>query len=42
VFSLFIVLSSKFLTLILSITGVAMSIFISFIYLKLRVIFLNE
>jgi hypothetical protein len=42
VFSLFIVLSSKFLTLILSITGVAMSIVISFTYLKLRVIFLNE
>ena len=42
VFSAFIVLSSKFLTLILSITGVAMSIFISFIYLKLRVTLLNE
>ena len=39
VFSAFIVISSKFLTLILSITGVAMSIFISFIYLKLRVTF---
>jgi hypothetical protein len=36
------VLSSKFLTLILSITGVAISIIISFTYLKLRVIFLNE
>ena len=42
VFSLFIVLSSKFLTLILSITGVAMSIVISFTYLKLRVILFNE
>ena len=42
VFSAFIVLSSKFLTLILSITGVVMSIIISFTYLKLRVIFLNE
>jgi len=42
VFSAFIVLSSIFLTLILSITGVAMSIVISFTYLKLRVIFLNE
>ena len=42
VFSSFIVLSSKFLALILSITGVAMSIVISFTYLKLRVIFLNE
>ena len=42
VFSAFIVLSSKFLTLILSITGVAMSIVVSFTYLKLRVIFLNE
>ena len=40
VFSAFVVLSSsKFLTLILSITGVAMSIIISFIYLKLRIIF---
>ena len=38
-FSAFIVISSKFLTLILSITGIAMSIFISFIYLKLRVTF---
>ena len=42
VFSAFVVLSSKFLTLILSITGVAMSIVISFTYLKLRVIFFNE
>ena len=42
VFSVFLVLSSKFLTLILSITGVVMSIIISFTYLKLRVIFLNE
>ena len=42
VFSAFIVLSSSFLTLILSITGVAISIVISFIYLKLRIIFLNE
>ena len=42
VFSAFIVLSSKFLTLLLSITGIAMSIVISITYLKLRVIFLNE
>ena len=42
VFSLFIVLSSTFLALLISITGVAMSIVISFTYLKLRVIFLNE
>ena len=42
VFSAFIVLSSKFLTLLLSVTGVVTSIFISFIYLKLRIIFLNE
>ena len=42
VFSVFVVLSIKFLTLILSITGVVMSIIISFTYLKLRVIFLNE
>ena len=42
VFSTFIVLSSKFLVLLLSVTGVAMSIVISFTYLKLRVIFLNE
>ena len=42
VFSAFIVLSSKFLTLLLSITGVATSIVISFTYLKLRVTFLNE
>jgi hypothetical protein len=39
VFSVFIVLSSKFLALILSITGIAMSIVISFTYLKLRVTF---
>ena len=39
VFSAFVVLSSKFLTLILSITGVAISIIISFTYLKLRMIF---
>ena len=39
VFSAFIVLSSKFLTLLLSITGVAISIIISFTYLKLRVTF---
>ena len=42
VFSAFIVLSSKFLALILSLTGVAMSIVISFTYLKLRVILFNE
>ena len=42
VFSALIVLSGKFLTLILSITGVVTSIIISFIYLKLRVILLNE
>jgi hypothetical protein len=42
VFSAFIVLSSKFLTLLLSVTGVATSIVISFTYLKIRVIFLNE
>ena len=42
VFSAFIVLSSKFLALILSITGVVVSIVISLTYLKLRVIFLNE
>ena len=42
VFSAFIVLSSKFLTLLLSIKGIATSIVISFTYLKLRVIFLNE
>jgi hypothetical protein len=41
VFFAFIVISSKFLTLILSITGVAMSIVISFTYLKLRVLFLK-
>ena len=39
VFSAFIVLSSKFLALILSVTGVATSIVISLIYLKLRVTF---
>ena len=42
VFSSFIVLSSKFLALILSVTGVATSIVISLTYLKLRVTFLNE
>ena len=42
VFSAFIVLSSKFMTLILSVTGILMSIAISLIYLKLRVIILNE
>ena len=39
VFSAFIVLSSKFLALLLSITGIAMSIVISLTYLKLRVTF---
>ena len=39
VFSAFIVLSSKFLSLILSVTGVATSIVISLTYLKLRVTF---
>ena len=39
VFSAFIVLSSKFLTLLLSVTGVATSIVISLTYLKLRVTF---
>ena len=39
VFSSFIVLSSKFLALILSVTGVATSIVISLTYLKLRVTF---
>ena len=39
VFSVFIVLSSKFMTLILSVTGIAMSIVVSFTYLKLRVTF---
>ena len=39
VFSAFIVLSSKFLALILSVTGVAPSIVISLTYLKLRVTF---
>ena len=42
VFSVFIVLSSKFLALVLSVTGVAMSIVISLTYLKLRVTFFNE
>ena len=42
VLSALIALSGKFLTFILSITGVVTSIIISFIYLKLRVIFLNE
>ena len=39
IFFVFVLLSSKFLTLILSITGVATSIIISLIYLKLRIIF---
>ena len=39
VFSSFVVLSSKFLTLILSVTGVVVSIVISLTYLKLRVTF---
>ena len=39
VFSAFIVLSSKFLPLILSVTGIVVSIIISFTYLKLRVTF---
>ena len=39
VFSAFVVLSSKFLTLILSITGIAISFIISFTYLKLRAAF---
>ena len=39
VFSAFIILSSKFLALILSVTGVATSIVISLTYLKLRVTF---
>ncbi len=42
VFTFFTMLSSKFLILILSITGVAISVFISFVYLKLRIILLNE
>ena len=42
VFSAFIFLSSKFPKLILSVTGIALSIVISFTYLKLRVIFFNE
>ena len=39
VFSAFIVLSSQFLALLLSVTGVATSIIISLTYLKLRVTF---
>ena len=39
VFSAFIILSSKFLALLLSVTGVATSIVISLTYLKLRVTF---
>ena len=39
VFSAFVVLSSKFLALLLSITGIAMSIVISLTYLKFRVTF---
>ena len=39
IFSAFMVLSSKFLTLLLSVSGVATSIVISFAYLKLRVTF---
>ena len=39
VFSSFIVLSSKFLALLLSVTGIAMSIVISLTYLKLRLTF---
>ena len=39
VFSVFIVLSSKFLALLLSVTGIATSIVISLTYLKLRVTF---
>ena len=42
VFSFFALISSKFLVLVISITGVAMSIVISITYLKLRVFFLNE
>ena len=42
VFSVFVVLSSKILSLILSVAGIAMSIVISFTYLKLRVILFNE
>ena len=41
-FSVFVLLSSQFLTLILSIKGFSISIIISLIYLKLRIIFLNE
>ena len=39
VFSAFIVLSSKFLALLLSVTGIATSIVISLAYVKLRVTF---
>ena len=39
VFSVFIVLSSKFLALLLSVTGIATSIVVSLTYLKLRVTF---
>ena len=39
VFSFFALISSKFLVLVISITGVAISIVISFTYLKLRIIF---
>ena len=42
VFSFFMLLSSKFLVLLLSVTGIATSIIISLTYLKLRVTFLNE
>lgn len=42
VFSAFLVLSSKFLIVFLSFTGITISILISFVYLKLRIIFLNE
>ena len=42
VFSAFILLSSNFLALILSITGIVISMFISFTYLKLRLILFNE
>jgi hypothetical protein len=39
VFYVFVIISGNFLTLVLSITGVAISIIISFTYLKLRMIF---
>jgi fumarate reductase subunit C len=42
VFSAFLVLSSKFLIVFLSFTGITISILISVVYLKLRIIFLNE